>query len=106
MSPRTGAHAGFRATEDPTHVTSLLKSTPSILPRDSRHRLSPRVGVGPEEHHPHLDLHAAAIHREEARVVRDLLLHAPRAALMFGDAREILGPRVHVHPASREGEEG
>src|ERR1017187_4799135 len=45
MSPRTGAHAGFRANQDPTHVNSLLKSTPSILPRDSRHRLSPSVGA-------------------------------------------------------------
>src|ERR1039458_10603352 len=45
MRPRSGVHAGCRATEDPTHVKSLLKSTPSILPRDSRHRLSPRVGA-------------------------------------------------------------
>ncbi len=42
---RLAAHAGCRATEDPTHVKSLLKSTPSILPRDSRHRLSPSVGA-------------------------------------------------------------
>src|SRR5664280_802656 len=45
MRSRTGVHAGCSATEDPTHVKSLLKSTPSILPRDSRHRLSPSVGA-------------------------------------------------------------
>src|ERR1019366_39380 len=39
------AHAGLRATEEPTHEKSLLKSTPSILPRDRRHRLRESVGA-------------------------------------------------------------
>ena len=40
-----GAQAGFRATEDPTQVKSLLKSTPSIFPRERRQRLSASVGA-------------------------------------------------------------
>src|SRR5205085_4696534 len=42
-----GSHeCGESAIDDPTHVKSLLKSTPSILPRESRTRFCARIGRG------------------------------------------------------------
>src|SRR5207244_10019854 len=35
---------GDSASDEPTHVNSLLKSTPSILPRDRRTRFCARIG--------------------------------------------------------------
>src|ERR1051326_2721641 len=37
---------GENATDDPTHVKSLLKSTPNILPRERRTRFCARIGFG------------------------------------------------------------
>src|SRR5574340_617414 len=43
------------------------------------------LSLGAEEHHPHLDLHAAPVGRAEARGVRDPLLQAPLAPLPLRD---------------------
>ena len=68
-----------------------------------------RVAVGAEEHHPDLDLHAPAVRRDEARVVRDLLLQAPGAALRSpGCARRprASGPRSRLLPRRRRAASG
>jgi hypothetical protein len=42
---RPGHDVGENATDEPTQVKSLLKSTPSIFPRDRRTRFCARIGV-------------------------------------------------------------
>ena len=61
--------------------------------------------VGPEEHDPDLDLHAAAIGGPQRRRILDLLLHTPAHALVHGYAGYVGRSRLDVHSSASEREE-